>query len=166
VTSTQENAMMTPDSEDNDQVPEYSEKAPGTTAFTIPQAGRTYKIHHPSTGTVIALVNGNVQLQKNLDTPGGGWFWTCVERNGWLGFKNHVSGTFLGLASDPKDTLHAKVTHHKAYEWFCVRHRPDGGYTLLVRYYGKDELWKVAWKDAKTLGVTKACGAIWKFEEI
>lgn len=157
---------MTPGSEDFKSIPDYSEKDLDSTSFTVPQAGKTYRIHHHRTHQVISLVDGKVQLQRDLDTPGGGWFWTCVERNGWLGFKNHVSGTFLGLAPDPKYGLHSKVTHHKAHEWFCIRLSPYGGYKLLVHYYSKEKLWKLDCKDGKTLSVTNGPGITWQFEEI
>lgn len=168
-TTLQQEAIMTPDSNrtENEMDTVHSGMDFDSISSAIPQSGKTYKIHHPNTGRVLSLVDGNVQLQvqDHLKAPGG-WSWTCVEKNGWLGFKNYVSGTFLGLAGNPKNTLQAKVTHHKAYEWFCVRHCPCGGYHLLVHYYGKDELWKLACKDSTTLTITEGHGAKWKFEEI
>ncbi|KAM7197296.1 hypothetical protein V8F33_005724 [Rhypophila sp. PSN 637] len=63
--------------------------------------------------------------------------WLCVERNGWLGFRD-PTGKYIGqsIKSGPgphgnRHSLEATATHHKAWEYLCPRRHPRGGYTLL-----------------------------------
>lgn len=98
-TTTSDNGIMTPrtsSSKHNDSADDTS-----GSRFTIPEPGKIYRVHHPDTKKVIALVEGKVELQQTSAQPGEGSFWTCVENNGWLGFRNSVSGTYLGLAPCP-----------------------------------------------------------------
>lgn len=170
-----EDGIMTPTTETENNFPEW--KIPRASMATslsdserdfiqaVPQPDKTYKIHLHGTDLLITLEEGQLQLQRsNLEKPGGGWFWTCVEKSGWLGFRNHVSGTYLGR--DSKGGLQATRKHHKDWESFCVRHDPRGGYTILVKYYG-DGLWKVALSaDRKGLIETEDRGVQWDFEEV
>lgn len=133
---------------------------------SVPGPGKTYKIHLKNTDKVITMTGGEVMLQSPAEArPGGGWSWVCVEKGNWLGFRNHVSGTFLG--HDGKSGLHAKVTHHKSHEFFCVRHQRDGGYLLLIKYPWGEEMRQVgSATDEKTLIRKEKDGAEWMFEEM
>lgn len=99
----------------------------------VPHAGNIYKIHLRGTNLLITLEKGQIRLQTPQNgKPGGGWFWMCVEKDGWFGFQNWVSGTYLGR--DSKDVLVSNQFHHKDWESFSVRHDPRGGYTILVKH--------------------------------
>ncbi|KFY29347.1 hypothetical protein V493_02396 [Pseudogymnoascus sp. VKM F-4281 (FW-2241)] len=65
-----------------------------TSFSSIPWPGSTFIIRSVSSGRVITLLNGDVELSA----PGGrgSIHWACVETNGWLGFQNLASGEFLG----------------------------------------------------------------------
>ncbi|KAK4213484.1 hypothetical protein QBC37DRAFT_172013 [Rhypophila decipiens] len=58
--------------------------------------------------------------------------WLCVERNGWLGFRG-LLGRYIGQSIEygNRHNLEATATHHQAWEYFCARRHPRGGYTLL-----------------------------------
>lgn len=133
---------------------------------SVPRPGKTYKIHLWNSEKVITITEGEVVLQSPDEAqPGGGWYWVCVEKDNWLGFRNHVSGHFLG--HNGKSGLHAKVTHHKAHEFFCVRHHPHGGYVLLVNYPWGEELRKIGYaSDGTTLVEKDKDCAQWIFEEV
>lgn len=99
---------------------------------SVPCPGKTYKIHLRHSEKVITITEGEVVLQPPAEAqPGGGWYWVCVEKGNWLGFRNHVSGHFLGR--NGKSGLHAKDPHHKTHGFFCVRPHPHGGCVLLVK---------------------------------
>ena len=75
-----------------------------------------------SSGEVIALFEGQIVLAQ----PGGlESHWRCVEANDWLGFRNTVSGNFLGREGSCE--LCCAVKWHRGQERFRVRKRPDGG---------------------------------------
>src|ERR1700712_4541908 len=61
---------------------------------SVPWSGHIYIIRSAITGQVLTLLEGNLVMAK----PGGrgSIHWACVEKNGWLGFRNPVSGKFLG----------------------------------------------------------------------
>ncbi|KAF2421499.1 hypothetical protein EJ08DRAFT_515303 [Tothia fuscella] len=63
---------------------------------SVPWPKSTFIIRCVSTGRVITLLDGQVQL----GSPGGrgSIHWACVETKGWLGFRNVVCGKFLGHA--------------------------------------------------------------------
>lgn len=134
---------------------------------SVPCPGKIYKIHLKGTDKLITITEGEVVVRSPAEAqPGGGWYWVCVEKGNWLGFRNHVSGCYLG--HDGKLGLWAKATQHKAHEYFCVRHHPDGGYVLLVKYPWGEELRQIGctlW-ERKTLVQKEKDGAQWIFEEV
>lgn len=133
---------------------------------SVPCPGKTYKIHLKDTDKVITITDGNVMLQSPTEAlPGGGWYWVCVEKGNWLGFRNHVSGNFLG--HDGLWSLHAKVKRHDMSRFFCIRHHPLGGYLILAKYPWGDEIRQIrSASDGKTLVQVKKDGAQWVFEEV
>jgi hypothetical protein len=86
---------------------------------SAPWPGRTLIIRSHENGQVITFLDGKIVLDK----PGGlGTFrWRCVEKKGWLGFRDPASARFLGY--DQHGYLRCLVDHHKDWE---------GGYVLLV----------------------------------
>lgn len=144
---------------------------PNAFGSSVPQPGKTYKIHNRDNEKHITLVEGEIRLlPRQSGQPEGGCYWICVEKNGWLGFRNSVSGTYLG--GDARGGFYAKVTDHKAQEYFCVRHSAQGGYIILVKHFKGDELWKMGcsddectlvelnWKEEAHFGLE------WDFEEV
>lgn len=80
-----------------------------------------------------------------LAPPGGrgSIHWACVENEGrWLGFRNVVTGSFLG--HDKKGRLCCIARTQNGWENFCARMRPEGGYVLLMTHY--ERLWSVGFK--------------------
>ncbi|KAL1879192.1 hypothetical protein Daus18300_001771 [Diaporthe australafricana] len=133
----------------------------------VPCSGKTYKIHLGDTKKVITVTEGEVMLQSPAESrPGGGWYWVCVENGNWLGFRNHVSGNFLGH-NGKTHGFQAKVTHHQALEFFCVRPHPRGDFMLLVKYPWGDEMRQVSCApDGKTVVEKDKDGAQWVFEQV
>lgn len=176
-TTATENRVMTPITENEFEFPELapSHSSKKKTAWSktgrnftraVPEPGRTYKIHVHGKQQVIALKKGQLELQSVInDKRDGGSLWECIETAGWLGFRNIVSGTYMGR--DSRGGLEAKKSHHKDWESFCIRQNPLGGYTILVKHVYGEGLWKVAIaKNGKSLLETEASGAQWDFEMV
>lgn len=108
----------------------------------MPQAGKIFIIRDHKTGRVLTLLDGDVSLQSP-GTPGSAYHWMCEEINGWLGFKNMASGTYLGR--NFYDNIYARATQHRYWENFCVRMHPNGGYVLVMTHYAK--LWPLQQKN-------------------
>jgi hypothetical protein len=130
---------------------------------SIPWPGATFLIRRASTGHVITLLDGQIVLSS----PGtrGSIHWACVDTKGWLGFRNTVSGRFLG--HDDKGRLRCSAERHQGWENFCVRLRPEGGFILLMTHF--ERLWQVGFKEER--GVEKLAkigsdGIVWEFVKV
>ncbi|KAL3476596.1 hypothetical protein BJX99DRAFT_227672 [Aspergillus californicus] len=109
-----------------------------------PRKGITFLIRDPLTGLVINLDDGILRLHPGQrgngpsDTPhhGRDSHWHCVENeNLWLGFRNAVSGRYIGRNDDTKGKCRfiVEAPRHDEWEWFCAREHPLGGHVLLVK---------------------------------
>lgn len=94
----------------------------------------TYIITDTS-GVAIALRDGKVCLTRPGSRDSGSIHWECVQKDGWLGFRNPISGTYLG--HDKAGKLICSATQQKGWEHFCVRAMPGGGYVLLMKHWGE-----------------------------
>ncbi|ESZ96644.1 hypothetical protein SBOR_3011 [Sclerotinia borealis F-4128] len=129
---------------------------------TVPHAGRTFMIRDRDHGRVIALKEGTLQVSPNIPRAGG-CHWICIERDGWFGFRNSVSGQFFG--HDGKGKFHCKVSHHRNHEWFCTRAHPSGGHLLLMLHGDKFRQMKIG-NDDTELVETDGEGTAWDFIEV
>ncbi|KAF6839488.1 hypothetical protein CPLU01_01908 [Colletotrichum plurivorum] len=81
----------------------------------------------------ITLVDGWLHMVEAQLGRDGNNHWYCVERDGYFGFQNPASGTYLG--HDGNHVIHAKQYHLEAWERFTPRRHPDGGYQLLSPWF-------------------------------
>jgi hypothetical protein len=134
-------------------------------ASSVPWPDSTFLIRSISSGHVITLRDGQVVLAP----PGGrgSIHWACVETKGWLGFRNCVSGTFLG--HDMQGRVCCSAKKHQGWENFCVRPTPEGGFVLLMTHF--ERLWYVG--IVVDQGVEKLAklgnrsdALIWEFTEV
>jgi len=133
------------------------------TSTSVPWPGSTFVIRSVSSWDVITLLDGQVVLAP-LSSRGSAQ-WECVETKGWLGFRNPISGHFLG--HDSRGRLCCSAERQQGWENFCVRARPTGGYVLLMTHF--ERLWHVGIKEEK--GVEKLAkigdggsdGIVWEF---
>ncbi|KAI1808788.1 hypothetical protein F4811DRAFT_498881 [Daldinia bambusicola] len=130
-------------------------------ADTPPFPGQTFAIRERTTGRYITLIEGNIRVLENVGDQGG-WHWVCVEKGGWLGFRNPVSSTYIG--HDTRHNYWAEYKHHLGDESFCARKHPEGGYILLSRQ--DEELWKMSVSENFELSVTQKDGARWDFIKV
>ncbi|TGO25878.1 hypothetical protein BPAE_0071g00500 [Botrytis paeoniae] len=131
----------------------------------VPEPGGIFIIRKRGYGKIITLEDGQLQLKSDISGIGG-CHWICVERDGWLGFRNCISGTYIG--HDGSGKFYAKVTRHKDYESFCVRKHPNGDYLLLTKHWSK--LWKMEIKmngdGLDELVETETGGTTWEFAKV
>lgn len=133
---------------------------------SVPWPGSSFIIRSVSTGDVITLLDGQIVLAR----PGGrgSIHWACVETKGWLGFRNSISGRFLG--HDAQGKLCCAAGRQQGWENFCVRLRPEGGYILLMTHF--ERLWNIGIKVER--GVEKLAkigdpgpdGIVWEFIKV
>jgi hypothetical protein len=130
---------------------------------SVPWPGSTFMIRHAATGHIITLHDGRIQLLP-LGSRGS-IYWACVETKGWLGFKNTITGCFLG--HNFHGNLVCVARKHLGWENFEARLRPEGGYVLLMTHF--ERLWHVGVRmDMGTqrlakLGDGAADGEVWEF---
>lgn len=136
---------------------------PTLKATTPPWPGQSFIICDPKTNLVIALNNGNLGLSSQR-TKGysEGIHWYCVENNEmWLGFYNSISGAYIG--HNNRNQFIATARWHDAWEYFCAREHPDGGYLLLVKHWGGFLPMKVGEKNDLVVDVGRNGGTAWEF---
>ncbi|KAI9652463.1 MAG: hypothetical protein M1829_001647 [Trizodia sp. TS-e1964] len=99
-------------------------------------------------------------LFSSVPWPGS----TFIIRSvGWLGFRNPVSGKFLG--HDKKGRLCCIAQRIQGWERFCVRIRPEGGYLLLMTEW--DSMWPVGIKEEDVLAKSlNSWGFVWQFVSV
>ncbi|KAA8569327.1 hypothetical protein MFRU_004g01450 [Monilinia fructicola] len=135
---------------------------PAPAREAVPHAGKTFVIRDREHGGVITLKEGHLQVSPHIPRAGG-CHWNCIERDGWLGFRNGVSGQFFG--HDSKGKFHCKVMHHRNNEWFCARAHPAGGHLLLMLHGDKFRQMKIG-SDGTELVETDGQGTAWHFIEV
>lgn len=138
------------------------ELPPRPTQTSVPAPNVTFTIRHRDTGKVIALVDGDLRLADPADLRGG-YHWHCVRTAGWFGFRNCVSGTYLG--HNERKRFIAAVRHHRPHEYFTPLHHPSGGYELLMRHNNEQRSMAVGQDDSSLVEVSGE-GALFDFLEV
>lgn len=109
----------------------------------------------------ITLCDGEVKLLPN-PTSTDGSFWYCVRTGGWYGFRNTVSGTFLGRHT--AGSIYAAQRFHSANEYFTVERDVNGGYIMHVFSSQDTRLIPVSIsEDTHSLIHGKEEGVAWEF---
>ncbi|KAI1657533.1 hypothetical protein F4813DRAFT_80080 [Daldinia decipiens] len=102
---------------------------------SAPEAGETYMIRHVDTGKAVTLSGGELVLRTD---PGmnGGWRWHCSEtEDGWLHFRETVSGVYLGR--DGWGGFQANKRSPNGTERLLIRPREAGGYNIFAMDWWK-----------------------------
>ncbi|KAI0404283.1 hypothetical protein F4802DRAFT_248941 [Xylaria palmicola] len=151
---------------DIDSLPGYSshtDHAAAGDTIAVPWHGQMYMIRHRSSGDVLTLINGGVEL-RNPSTTDGCWRWLCVEHRGWLGFRNVASRKYLGR--DNKGGYCARAGEMRMWESFTLRPHPKGGCQLLATGWWDLKRAAVA-GGGRTLAEVESAeeGALWDFIE-
>ncbi|RYP41596.1 hypothetical protein DL767_000938 [Monosporascus sp. MG133] len=131
---------------------------------TAPEPGGTYMIRDLDSGRAITLVAGRLSLERDAGTNGG-WRWHCVERgNGWLGFREAVSGRYLG--HDGSGGFRAEADQFKDWESLVLRPLGGGGYHIMTIHWWTFRRMGIA-KGRKLVECASRDGAArWEFIEV
>ncbi|OTB10912.1 hypothetical protein K445DRAFT_27111 [Daldinia sp. EC12] len=127
-----------------------------------PWPGHTYKIRDPETKRQITLVNGELQVEKDLGNQGG-YHWICVEKDGYLGFLSPNSHVYIG--HNNLGQYVAREYRHWAWELFNTRAHPNGGQLLLTVHGNKMRKMAIQ-KGTYKLVETDGEGTAWEFLEV
>ncbi|KAI9151347.1 hypothetical protein HJFPF1_08549 [Paramyrothecium foliicola] len=98
-------------------------------SITVPKPGSVYVIHCKGSRACIVQRKGAVLVDVARQGQCG-YLWECVEKRGWLGFCNTVSGRFLG--TDENLDFVAERTDLNVDECFVATYVPAGGFELRV----------------------------------
>lgn len=111
-----------------------------------PEPGGTFVLSTINTNRILVLKYGQLCLAEE-PTEAYGSLWQCVEKDGWLGFRNTVSGTYIGHNNcrprSPKEGIsytwrfQGSASKHTDCEFLQVRRHRSGGYSLWVKHYDK-----------------------------
>ncbi|RYP10127.1 hypothetical protein DL764_000837 [Monosporascus ibericus] len=131
---------------------------------TVPDAGRTYMIRDLDSGKAITLVGGRLSLERDAGTKGG-WRWDCVERDdGWLGFREAVSGKYLGR--DGRGGFRAEAHQFDSWESLVLRPLREGGYHILAIHWWTLRRMGIANGGNLVECASKGGAARWEFVEV
>ncbi|KAK3985349.1 hypothetical protein QBC44DRAFT_335323 [Cladorrhinum sp. PSN332] len=138
----------------------------------VPCPDKTFMLTDVGFEHALSLRDGHLKFAHlpsayTNDQNRGCWLWRCVENNGWFGFRNVASGTYIG--HDGEGGLHASAKHHKGWEGFCVRRDPhERGYILLMAVWEKLEKVRIvgSGEDAAWRLGTEGEPVVWAFVEI
>ncbi|KIX08704.1 uncharacterized protein Z518_03361 [Rhinocladiella mackenziei CBS 650.93] len=133
---------------------------------SVPWPGSTFVIRSVSCGRVLTLLDGKIVLAHRDNR--GSIHWVCMETEGWLGFRNPVSGKYLGYSNN--GTLCCSVEWQREHEHFTVRPMQEEGYVLLMTRRGS--LRAVGIKEANgmeclaTINEGVSGGLVWEFIKV
>ncbi|KAJ2989681.1 hypothetical protein NUW58_g3349 [Xylaria curta] len=98
---------------------------------SVPEPGRIYMIREKTSGEILTHANGVPTVLLGAGTRGG-WQWKCEEHpDGYLGFRDVVSGRYLGRGNKEVYVVEAKKLD--ARESFVLRPRDPEGYNLCAK---------------------------------
>jgi hypothetical protein len=100
---------------------------------SVPSAGSNFIIRDTAPEKVLIFQKGAIRLG---DVGGNYTYrWHCIEKDGWFGFRDTASNMFLGHGR--QGIIRCQAGYHRAWEEFCMRSVPGGGYNLLVKHYNQ-----------------------------
>ncbi|KAK3688133.1 hypothetical protein B0T22DRAFT_479406 [Podospora appendiculata] len=141
---------------------------PTTVYDAVPVPGDTFILVHQPDGRALTLLHGRLRLESLTAAArtGGSFHWACVEKKGWLGFRNAASGAYLG--HDGRKNIRASAWRHDGWEYFCARrHVGGGGYVLLTTHW--DALLKIGVEgegEGVRLVAREDGGSVWEFRKV
>ncbi|QYT06273.1 hypothetical protein H0G86_013131 [Trichoderma simmonsii] len=125
------------DKEEESEPPEddlVKAKQSATPPENHPIPGKSCMIQTRNSPNLILALKYGKLVWLDRPIPSGGHIWGCVEKNGWLGFRNMASGTYLG--SNKEGEIVATQKEHKEQQRFTERRKENGGYMLSVPQEG------------------------------
>jgi hypothetical protein len=94
----------------------------------VPLYGSTVIIRSILCGNVLTLLDGHIVLA--LPSGCGSILWTCIETEGWFGFRDCVSAKFICYGWD--GGLKCSAEQHDSWRHFTITPVPKGGYIMQM----------------------------------
>jgi hypothetical protein len=94
----------------------------------VPSHGSTVIIRSLSCGNVLTLLDGDIVLAP--PSGRGSILWTCIETEGWFGFRSCVSAKFICHGRDGR--LKCSAGQHDSWRHFTITPVPKGGYIMQM----------------------------------
>ncbi|KAI9149880.1 hypothetical protein HJFPF1_09626 [Paramyrothecium foliicola] len=132
-------------------------------AYAVPWPGSTYIIVEHGGDAAITVTNQGVRLRDMKDDNNANNRWQCVEKNGYFGFYNQNTRTYLG--HNGKDRI-VQGRVHDRWEYITPRKHPDGGYQLLFPFWEHTLLVLSIDGDGKSLLRTRHGQNRWDFLKV
>jgi hypothetical protein len=79
---------------------------------------------------------GKLSLQSSIDGQVGS-HWACLEKNGWFGFRNVVSGRYLSYSPHSRESFGTAKGFSSDGQYFVVRPQASGGFELYALWEKK-----------------------------
>ncbi|KAI0165359.1 hypothetical protein GGR52DRAFT_105269 [Hypoxylon sp. FL1284] len=127
-----------------------------------PWPGNTYIIRDPDTERQITLLRGELCLAEHQGNQGG-YYWKCIEKDGWLGFRSPTDHLHIG--HDNRRNFIASAKQHRNWEYFNTRQHPKGGHVLMV-VHGWQQTKMAISEDGCRLVETMGDGTAWQFVKV
>jgi hypothetical protein len=99
-----------------------------TSPSWVPSHGSTVIIRSISCGNVLTLLDGHIVLAP--PSGRGSILWTCIETEGWFGFRDCVSAKFICHGWDGR--LKCSAEQHDGWRHFTITPVPKGGYIMQM----------------------------------
>lgn len=97
---------------------------------TIPCPGSTYIIRSISSGLVITESEGQL-IMAPLGSRG--MYWECKKSKAWFGFRNTVSGGYIG--HNIWGNVQCETKWHKGWEQISLEPLIEGGFHMLMLHW-------------------------------
>lgn len=122
----------------------------------VPWPGKTFIIREKDIQRMLTLWGGKLEICSTASARGC-FHWDCTEQNGWLGFRNTVSGTYISFIRH----LNYSVGTSQSFSQLTARRHPDGGYNLMAN--DGESLFKITLNPKKGLVWVEDIGTRWEF---
>lgn len=163
VSDSEDDNICTPTTTSENVHPEFGED--NNLREWVPSDGSTFIIRSVCCGNVITMLDGQVVLAPY---DGGASVWTCVESEGWFGFRNRISNKFL--CHGWNGTLKCSAEQHDKWRHFTITPVPKGGYIMqMLDWWTLRPIIVNAENGLQTLARTGnklSQGIVWEFRQV
>ncbi|KAL7924805.1 hypothetical protein ACQKWADRAFT_285994 [Trichoderma austrokoningii] len=112
----------------------------------------------------LAICDGQLELLSKL-VPSNGNFWYCARKGAWYGFRNTVTGCYIGMGYN---TICQMGSHHTSMGYFTTERDMNGGYIMNI-FMPENKLLPLSIEEIdgkKNLSPKDGTGTAWDFIDI
>lgn len=112
----------------------------------------------------LTICDGELLILPEIN-PNGGNFWYCTRKDAWYGFRNTVTGCYIGTGYT---TICQLGSHHTSAGYFTIERDANGGYIMNV-FIPESKLLPLSiieMEGKKYLSPEEGTGTAWDFIDI